>query len=206
MLFYLELKNMNKKKNITAAVILAAILVIVDQITKYAVVKNMSIGEYKPLIGDVFGLEYIKNTGSAWGMLSSHTTLLIILSLIIFILIIYGYKNLLCSDRYKILRICLVVVFGGAIGNLIDRIRLKYVVDFLYFKLIDFPIFNFADICVTVTLFLLILLFIFKFKNKDFDVLLGESVYSDGKYIEKKKSDDNDKNETDENETVKSKK
>ncbi|NMB42654.1 MAG: lipoprotein signal peptidase, partial [Clostridiales bacterium] len=73
--------------------------------------------------------------------------------------------------RYNILRILLVLIIAGAIGNLIDRIRLNYVVDFIYFALINFPIFNVADIYVTVSTFVFLILALFYYKDEDFEFL-----------------------------------
>ena len=73
--------------------------------------------------------------------------------------------------RYLPLKICILVLIAGACGNLIDRILHKYVVDFIYFSLIDFPIFNAADIYVTLSVTALILLVIFKYKEEDFTFL-----------------------------------
>ena len=191
------------KKRYFAAGISVILLAVIDQIIKYFVVKNMEFGVYKPVIGDILGLEYIQNTGSAWGMLSKYTFILTILSIVILLAVIYAYKNVSCSDRYRIIRILMVFVAGGAIGNLIDRIRLKYVVDYIYVKCINFPVFNFADICVTVSMILLILLIIFKFNGKDFDVILGEASFSEsGEYVYKHPekaeiSETDDKNDTD---------
>ena len=70
------------------------------------------------------------------------------------------------------LRVCAVMLAGGAIGNVIDRLYLGYVVDFFYFKLIDFPVFNVADIFVTVSMFLLIFLILFFYKEDDLDKIL----------------------------------
>ena len=67
------------------------------------------------------------------------------------------------------LKACIVSVVAGAIGNLIDRVRLNYVIDFLYFKLIDFPIFNVADIYVTVAAFVLIFLILFYYKESELE-------------------------------------
>ena len=73
------------------------------------------------------------------------------------------------TGRYLPLRLCAVGIIAGAWGNCIDRIRLNYVVDFLYFKLIDFPIFNVADIYVTVSTFTMALLICFYYKEEDFE-------------------------------------
>ena len=156
---------------VLATVVLAAI----DQLTKYIVVQKIPLGTGVPVIKDVFEIFYIRNTGSAWGMLSQHTTLLIIVSLIEFALIIYIFHNV--SGDKKYLPICVLCTFilGGAVGNLIDRIRLGYVVDFLYFKLIDFPVFNVADIYVTVSVIVLIILMFTKYRsNEDIEFILGE--------------------------------
>ena len=63
------------------------------------------------------------------------------------------------------------MITAGGIGNLIDRVRLNYVVDFIYFSLIDFPVFNVADIYVTVSMFLLLILVLFYYKDEDFQFL-----------------------------------
>ena len=74
--------------------------------------------------------------------------------------------------RFLPLRICAVFVMAGAWGNCIDRITLNYVVDFLYFKLIDFPIFNVADIYVTVAAFAVAILICFYYKDGDFERIM----------------------------------
>ena len=79
------------------------------------------------------------------------------------------------DKKYLPISIACVFILGGALGNLIDRVRLGYVVDFLYFKLIDFPVFNVADIYVTVSVIVLILLMIFKYRsNEDIEFILGD--------------------------------
>ena len=76
------------------------------------------------------------------------------------------------SRHYMPLRVCAVLIVSGALGNFIDRVRLDYVVDFLYFKLIDFPIFNVADIYVTVTTIFLFLLLCFYYKEEELEQIL----------------------------------
>ena len=72
------------------------------------------------------------------------------------------------------LRICAVFIFSGAIGNFIDRLKLGYVVDFFYFKLIDFPVFNVADIYVTVAAFAMIILGLFYYKEEDYNKIFHD--------------------------------
>ena len=174
-----------KLKSFIQGIVICSIVVIIDQFIKYLVVKNMKIGQDIEVLGDVFTFHYLRNPGSAWGMLSNHTVLLIIISIFAMLVIGYVYNNI-SHSRYNSLRICLALILGGALGNLIDRIRMKEVIDYLYFKLINFPVFNFADICVTVPVFIMILLVIFKYNGDDFDVIMGDKILDDeGKYIEK---------------------
>lgn len=82
---------------------------------------------------------------------------------------IWFYGKVPMTRRYLPLRLCAVGIIAGAWGNCIDRIRLSYVVDFLYFKLIDFPIFNVADIYVTMSTFAMAFLICFYYKEEDFE-------------------------------------
>ena len=92
-----------------------------------------------------------------------------IIVLIISVFIIWFYLHVPMTKKLLPLRICAVFIFSGAIGNFIDRLKLGYVVDFFYFKLIDFPVFNVADIYVTVGTFILAFLLLFYYKEEDLD-------------------------------------
>lgn len=146
------------------------ILIALDQLSKYFAVTQLK-KEPITIIPNVFKLLYHENTGAVWGILSDQTGLLVVFSSIIMIAMIVFYFKIPSSKRYDYLRIVLVFITAGAIGNLIDRIFRKYVVDFLYFELINFPIFNVADSYVTVAAIALIFLFIFYYKDEDFDFL-----------------------------------
>ena len=89
--------------------------------------------------------------------------------------IIFLYLRMPRWRRYVPLRICAVLLCAGAIGNMIDRIRLHYVIDFLYFRLIDFPIFNVADCYVVVSCIVFALLILFYYREEDdFSFLAGK--------------------------------
>ena len=182
------MNNDNHKKYALINVIVTIIFVILfDQVTKLIVIRNLGLGESKPIIKDVFEFHHIHNTGSAWGLFSGKTWALAVVSVILSAALCYVIVNLLHSPYYRFLRFLFACILGGAIGNMIDRFRLGYVTDFLYFKLINFPVFNVADIFVTVPIILLVILFIFKYRGNDFDVLLGEKLrMPDGTYVEKK--------------------
>ena len=88
---------------------------------------------------------------------------------VILAIVVWFYLRVPMERRYLVLRILAVLIVAGAIGNFIDRLRLGYVVDFFYFCLIDFPIFNVADIYVTVSTFVLLFVMFFYYKEEDLD-------------------------------------
>lgn len=187
----------NKIIRYATLIIVSLILAAIDQLTKYLVIQNIELKQEIPVIGDAVVLTYIRNTGTAWSLLSGKTWFLIIVTFIVCAGIIYIYHNVILEDRFRALRVFLITIMGGAIGNMIDRVRLQYVIDFIYFKIINFPVFNFADICVTVSIFAILFLFIFKYKSEDFDIILGDKKKSDNSNT--KTSDQDAKSENEEN-------
>ena len=131
-------------------IISMALLILVDQITKIWAVNTLMSGTDIHIWEGVFHLHYISNYGAAWGMLSGKQTFLIIFTSIIIIGMLYYMTKLPHTKEGRWTKIAFVMIISGAIGNLIDRITLGYVRDFFYFILIDFPIFNVADILVVV--------------------------------------------------------
>jgi len=130
----------------------------IDQITKAIVTANMEVGDTVPVIEDVFHFTYIRNEGAAFGMLSEHRWVFMTLSVVAIIAIgIYLFK--FCKESL-FTKIGLSLIIGGGIGNMIDRISLKYVVDMIDCRFIDFYVFNFADCCVCVGAGMVILGFI----------------------------------------------
>lgn len=127
-------------------ILIIAASVILDQASKLIVVNTMEYGESIVLIKNIFSFQYIHNYGAAWGMFSNHRWVFMLitsLALIAMPIILYRYRKL-----HFLFGLSLSLFIGGAIGNMIDRVFLGYVVDFLEFTFIDFPIFNVADICV----------------------------------------------------------
>lgn len=151
--------------------VLAVIFIVADQLTKYLIVKNFELNGHKEIIKDFFSLYYVRNTGSAFSMFADKTWgiyMLSAVSLLMSIVIIYAiYKTLRHKSFW--LKTSLVLLLAGAIGNLIDRIRIKYVVDFLRFDFgsYTFPIFNFADICAVCGTAILLLMIIISNKSVD---------------------------------------
>lgn len=143
----------------TLILYLVAFLVIVigDQVTKIIVDHTLSLGGSYAIIDNFFYFTYAHNTGAAWGMLAGKISLFLIVSVVAAIGIIYYFMK---SESYqKLTRFGLVLVFGGLIGNLIDRLAFGYVRDFIDFIIFgyNFPIFNVADMAITIGMALVIL-------------------------------------------------
>lgn len=146
---------------------LIVVLTAVDQIIKILVDKHIAFNEVINVIkfGDtkIFSLTHIRNTGAAWSMMSGKTWFLICLPVVVCVFaLIYMYK-IRKTKKLEMFSISLFV--AGGIGNLIDRIRLHEVIDYILFEPVDFPIFNFADICVVVGVILFAAAMIFEEKK-----------------------------------------
>lgn len=149
-------------------VLWSVLLIVFDQWTKYWAKTGLK--DPIPLIRGVFELQYVENRGAAFGILQNKLWLFVIFTLImLFVLGVLYYHTPLEKD-YAWIRFALLLILSGAIGNLIDRVCRRYVVDFLYFKLIDFPVFNVADSYVVVGCCLFVLLY-FVQKEKVTEVL-----------------------------------
>ncbi|MBE9047578.1 lipoprotein signal peptidase [Pleurocapsales cyanobacterium LEGE 10410] len=136
---------------------LVAILgIIFDQITKYIVVRNFdSLGDTLPLWQNVFHLTYVVNTGAAFSFFRGQVEILRWVSLVVSVaLIIFIWY----SPRLTLLeQLGYGFILSGAVGNGIDRFLFGYVVDFLDFRLINFPVFNFADVAINIGVLLLLI-------------------------------------------------
>lgn len=151
--------------------IMILILIGIDQFTKHLAVLNLKDKPAFPIIQGVFELNYLENRGAAFGMLQNQKGFFILISSIVLIAICYILIKMPEDKKYNIMHILLVLIASGAIGNMIDRVRLEYVVDFFYFVLINFPIFNMADIYVSVACVLLAIVMLFFYKEEDLDFL-----------------------------------
>lgn len=150
--------------------IASVLLIFLDQITKAAAVTHLKNHASFIILDGVFELRYLENRGAAFGLMQNQRTLFLIATVLILIVIIYFYlKKIPNERRFLWLNMIAILFFAGAIGNFIDRLVQNYVIDFFYFILIDFPIFNVADIYVTVAAFLLIFLCLFYYKEEDFE-------------------------------------
>jgi signal peptidase II len=126
--------------------VLAVALVALDQWVKWWIVGHLAVGETAPLLPHVLGLTHVHNTGGAWSLLNQHTWLLSAVSAAVILLLLFVLVTRRVRQPAGVLTLTLVL--AGAAGNLIDRVRLGYVVDMFQTLFMNFPIFNVADICV----------------------------------------------------------
>ncbi len=165
--------NLSKKKKIflIVDVIMIILLVALDQFTKYLAVKYLQDKPPVKIIDGVLELNFLKNSGAAFGMLQNQKVFFILVATLILLIIAYVLFRMPDDKKYNIMHVLLVMIASGAAGNMIDRVRQDYVVDFIYFVIINFPIFNVADIYVTVSTFLFVIFFLFYYKESDFSFL-----------------------------------
>ncbi|HOM02803.1 MAG TPA: signal peptidase II [Acetivibrio sp.] len=145
-------------------VVLIAVFVAIDQLTKYIVISNIAFGDRISVINNFFYLTHWRNTGGAWGIMQNGRYILVPVTIVLSILLVYFiFKN---SNKFY--RFSLSMILGGALGNLIDRIfRPDGVIDFLDFQFgsYSFPVFNAADTFVVVGTILLAYYTLFIYKE-----------------------------------------
>jgi len=154
------------------SVLIIALLVAIDQISKVIAYNTLAVnGNASTIKNAVFSFYYVENTGISFSMLNSKMTLIIIITTIILICLLYVLIKTPKTLYYMPFSITLSVIVAGAIGNLYDRIFRGYVIDFIMLEFINFPVFNFADICVCIGLLVLVILIFFRYKDKDFEFI-----------------------------------
>lgn len=141
------------------------LLVLIDQLTKNLAKINLKNESPFVIIKNILELVYVENTGAAFGVFKGKMVLFYILTIIVVCAILYFLYKLKFNKYNLLYFVILVLIFSGAIGNFIDRVKNQFVVDFIYFKLIDFPVFNFADICITCGCIIMILSMFTIYKN-----------------------------------------
>lgn len=127
---------------------LAGLLVVIDQLVKYWVSTGIPLGGSVPFLPHIMDLTYVKNTGCAFSMLEDHTWLLAVVSAVLSAVLAAALAKKFFV--HPIGRVSLALLLAGAVGNLIDRVVLGYVVDMFRTLFMDFAVFNVADICVVV--------------------------------------------------------
>lgn len=156
----MELKKLVKKRAVSDYIFYTALIlggILIDQLTKFLAVKYLMPIDTFPIIEGVIHLTYVENTGAAFGMLKNAPWLFNTVS-VVTVIAMSLYLYLGHADN-KLYATASAMIISGGIGNMIDRVSLKYVVDFIDFRLINFAVFNGADsfICVGAGLLILAL-------------------------------------------------
>ena len=126
----------------------ALLIVAADQFTKYLTVLNIPLGGHVDVFPGVIGLTYVRNTGAAWSSFEGMIWLFALVFLVFTGLLVWEFskKRMPFTDLE---RWCIAAIWGGGLGNMIDRLRLGYVVDMIQTEFMDFPVFNVADCFIT---------------------------------------------------------
>ena len=127
--------------------ILISLGIIIDQIVKFAIVKDIELSQHKVLINGVLSLTHLRNNGAAWSLLEGQQWFFTIITIIVLIVAIWVLIKNINKNWYAF---SLTLIISGALGNFIDRIRQGYVVDMFQLDFINFPIFNVADILLSI--------------------------------------------------------
>lgn len=162
-----------KKESLKMALSFLAVtlLVIADQVTKKLAVMYLKGTNGIDLIKGILKLQYLENFGAAFGILQNATWLFLIMTLILLGMFIWLMYKIPFTKHFLPMHVLLVFFMAGAIGNFIDRFLHAYVIDFIYVSLIDFPIFNVADIYVTCSCIAFAIYIIFFYKEEEFSFL-----------------------------------
>ena len=161
-------KNKNwKLKQLLLDLLFFLVLLALDQGTKYLAVTHLKDRPSVKIWPGVFELQYLENRGAAFGILQDGKLFFVFAAIVMLTVIAFILVKTPKGKKYRTWHILLTFIAAGAIGNMIDRLRLDYVVDFFYISLIDFPIFNVADIYVVTATILVFVLLLFVYKDEE---------------------------------------
>lgn len=137
-----------------------AAIVVADQVCKYLTVANIALGEALPFLPGLLEFRYVQNTGAAFSSFEGQQWLFALIFLVFTGILLYEFKH--DSMHFTTFeRWCIAAIYGGGLGNMIDRVRMGYVVDMIATTFIDFPVFNVADCFITCGCILLMVHLVF---------------------------------------------
>ena len=154
--------------------VIMLILLALDQLTKHLAIVHLKNSPAVSLIDGVLELKYLENRGSAFGILQNQKFFILFVGVVFMAVILFFLFKLPSGKKFCIVHIFLSAIVAGGLGNMIDRFRFDFVVDFISFVLINFPIFNVADCKIVVSTIGLFILFMFVYKEKDLEFLSFE--------------------------------
>jgi len=147
-------------------------LIAFDQLAKWIAAKQLKDGLSVAFIPKILNFQYIENRGAAFGILQNSRILFLVITVLVCLASIYIISKIIHFRKFNLLTITMIIFLAGGVGNFIDRLFRHYVIDFLEFDFVRFPIFNVADIYVTLSLTIFVILMFFVYKDKDFDGIL----------------------------------
>ena len=163
---------MKKKSSfLISGAALTVLLFIIDQLTKYFAKLFLAGNSGVTVIPGVFQLFYLENRGAAFGMFADRQIFFIAVAVLMSIVAVYVYYRLPLEKHYHLLRFICILIVSGAVGNMADRLIYGFVIDFLYFKLIDFPVFNVADCYVCIGAALAVFSILTVYRKDEFEFL-----------------------------------
>ncbi len=176
-----ESRELNRGKWFLIDFIVLAVLLGIDRYTKLLTLAKLKGNAPFVIFKGVLELDFVANTGSAFGLFEDKKIFLLLTGAIFMAAVIFVVYRIPAQKKYRLLHIALTMIVAGGVGNMIDRYIYGYVVDFISFILINYPVFNFADICIVLAAICVFILFIFVYKDSDLAFLFGS----------KKKKEDN---------------
>ncbi len=162
---------MNKKIRFGMDALIIIALIIFDQFTKKLAVAKLMGKPAFPLLKGVLEFDYLENRGVAFGMFQGQRVFILIVGVVFIAGLLWFMVKMPKGTKYTWLHVILSFVIAGGIGNIIDRVSLGYVIDFISFVLIDFPIFNVADCYVVCGVIAMCIMILFVFKEEDFEFM-----------------------------------
>lgn len=163
--------KMNRKLWLLLDFVIVAVLLAFDQYTKHLAIVRLKGNPAYVLIDGVLELQYLENRGTAFGMLQNQKVFILFVGFVFMAVLLFFLFKLPERRKYIKLHVLMSVIIAGGIGNMIDRFRFDFVVDFISFVLINYPIFNVADVYIVVATILLFILFLFVYKEQDLEFL-----------------------------------
>ncbi len=129
------------------------IIIFLDQYSKFLIIAKMKPFTSVPIIENIFHITYVQNKGAAFGFLQNKILFFIFVTIIVTVVILFLLWKTRNKDNFSLFHFSIILQLGGAIGNLVDRVRLGYVVDFFDFRI--WPVFNIADISIVIGVIIL---------------------------------------------------
>lgn len=162
---------MRKKLFFWIDLLIVVLLIGLDQFTKYLALTRLKGNEAIVIIKNVLEIDYLENRGSAFGMFQNQKVFLLTIGFVFLTVVLFLMYRSPSKKRFLPFHLCLAGILAGGIGNMIDRFRFSFVVDFVSFVLIHFPVFNVADCYIVVSVFVMMFLFLFIYKDDELTFL-----------------------------------